>query len=108
MTIGTRSTARSTPIGASPAARTSTLPIARRRRSFSPLEIAADRCKGCGLCVDVCPKHVLTLDTEVVNPLRYHAVHLVDATACTSCALCARICPDAIFTVYARSRGDAA
>ena len=25
---------------------------------FEPLDIATDRCKGCELCVDVCPKHV--------------------------------------------------
>lgn len=72
---------------------------------FSPLDIAADRCKGCGLCVDVCPKGVLALDVEVVNPLGHHPVRLIDAAACTSCALCARICPDAIFTVYARPKG---
>lgn len=72
---------------------------------FSPLDIAADRCKGCGLCVDVCPKGVLALDVEVVNPLGYHPARLIDAAACTSCALCARICPDAIFTVYARPKG---
>ena len=76
--------------------------------SFSPLDIAADRCKGCGLCVDVCPKHVLALDPVVVNPLGYHPVRLTDDAACTSCALCARICPDAIFEVYARPKGDVA
>jgi 2-oxoglutarate ferredoxin oxidoreductase subunit delta len=76
--------------------------------SFRPLEIAADRCKGCGLCVDICPKHVLALDAVVVNPLGYHPVRLTDAAACTSCALCARICPDVIFEVYARPKGGAA
>jgi 2-oxoglutarate ferredoxin oxidoreductase subunit delta len=72
---------------------------------FMPLEIAVDRCKGCGLCVDVCPKHVLALDPGVVNPLGYHPVRLTDAAACTSCALCARICPDAVYTVFARPKG---
>ena len=72
--------------------------------SFEPLEIAEDHCKGCGLCVDVCPKHVLELDVTVVNGLGYHPVRLTDAAPCTSCALCARICPDAVFTVYARPR----
>jgi 2-oxoglutarate ferredoxin oxidoreductase subunit delta len=72
---------------------------------FMPLEIAADRCKGCGLCVDVCPKHVLALDQTVVNPLGYHPVRLTDAAACTSCALCARICPDAVYSVFARPKG---
>ena len=72
--------------------------------AFEPLDVAADRCKGCALCVAVCPKHVLALDLAAVNGLGYHAVHLTDAGACTSCALCARICPDAVFTVYARPR----
>ena len=75
---------------------------------FEPLDIADDHCKGCGLCVDACPKHVLALDPIVVNPLGYHPVRLMDAGACTSCALCARICPDAIFTVRVRPRGGVA
>ncbi len=72
---------------------------------FEPLDIAADHCKGCGLCVAVCPQHVLELDHVAVNPLGYHPVRLTDAASCTSCALCARICPDAVFTVYARPKG---
>jgi 2-oxoglutarate ferredoxin oxidoreductase subunit delta len=71
---------------------------------FEPLGIAADRCKGCELCVGVCPKGVLELDTTIVNGLGHHPIHLADAAACTSCALCARICPDAVFTIYARPR----
>jgi 2-oxoglutarate ferredoxin oxidoreductase subunit delta len=78
--------------------------IATIERSFQPVSIAADRCKGCSLCVPACPKHVLALDEVVVNPLGYHPVRLTDATACTSCALCARICPDSVFTVYARPK----
>ena len=75
-------------------------------RPFEPLDIATDRCKGCRLCVVVCPKHVLELDDGIVNALGYHPVYLTDADACTSCALCARICPDAIFTVYARPKAE--
>ena len=72
--------------------------------TFEPLDIAIDRCKGCGLCVAVCPKNVLVLDVAIVNGLGYHPVRLTDAAACTSCALCARICPDAVFAVFARPR----
>jgi 2-oxoglutarate ferredoxin oxidoreductase subunit delta len=72
--------------------------------TFLPLEIALDRCKGCELCIVVCPKGVLALDLSVVNRLGHHPVRLTDARACTSCAFCARICPDAVFTVYARPR----
>jgi 2-oxoglutarate ferredoxin oxidoreductase subunit delta len=74
------------------------------RVAFEPLDIAADRCKGCGLCVAVCPKGILELDVSVVNALGYHPVRLTDAAACTSCALCARICPDTVFAVFARQR----
>lgn len=73
--------------------------------AFQPLEIAADRCKGCALCIDVCPKHVLELDPAVINPLGYHPVRLTDAAACTSCARCARVCPDAVYTIFARPKG---
>ncbi|HET9756685.1 MAG TPA: 4Fe-4S dicluster domain-containing protein [Candidatus Limnocylindrales bacterium] len=74
------------------------------RHAFAPLEIAAERCKGCGLCVDVCPKGILALDVSTVNELGYHPIRLTDAAACTSCALCARICPDTVFAVFARPR----
>ena len=73
---------------------------------FEPLDIAVDRCKGCGLCVAVCPRKVLELDTLIVNALGYHPVGLTDSAACTSCALCARVCPDAVFAVYARPRSS--
>ena len=72
--------------------------------TFQPLDIATDRCKGCELCVHICPKHCLVLDDTIVNALGYHPVRLSDAAACTSCALCARICPDAVFAVYARPK----
>lgn len=68
---------------------------------FVPLEISAERCKGCELCVTACPQHVLELDTAVVNILGYHPVRLTDAAGCTSCVFCARVCPDGVFTVYA-------
>lgn len=72
--------------------------------AFEPLAIERDRCKGCGLCVDVCPKHCLELDESVVNALGHHPVELTEADACTSCAICARACPDVAFTVYAKAR----
>ena len=71
---------------------------------FAPVVIAQKRCKGCRLCIDACPKHVLELDRDAVNALGHHPVRLLDAAACTSCALCARVCPDAVLTIYARAK----
>jgi 2-oxoglutarate ferredoxin oxidoreductase subunit delta len=72
--------------------------------AFTPLLIAAERCKGCELCVLACPRDCLALDLSVVNALGHHPVTLTDASLCTSCAFCARVCPDAVFTVFAAPR----
>lgn len=61
--------------------------------------IETDRCKGCALCVSVCPQHVLRLG-EGYNARGYHPVELDEsAGSCTGCAICAVMCPDVVFTV---------
>ena len=79
-------------------------PETDQQTAFRPLDIAADRCKGCSLCIDACPEHVLSLDESVVNPRGDHPISVSDPAACTSCARCAKVCPDTVFTVYARPR----
>jgi 2-oxoglutarate ferredoxin oxidoreductase subunit delta len=76
-----------------------------RTLSFRPVLVATERCKGCGLCIDVCAPCALALETSRVNALGHHPVELVDPDACTSCAKCARMCPDAALTIFARPRG---
>ena len=73
-------------------------------QASDPIDIATERCKGCGLCVDACPHHVLELDESVVNGLGYHPAKLTDPAGCTSCVLCARVCPDVVFTIYAPAK----
>ena len=71
---------------------------------FRPVLVAAELCKGCGLCVDACPPGVLELDERFVNAMGHHVARLVDADGCTSCAKCARVCPDAALTILLRPR----
>jgi 2-oxoglutarate ferredoxin oxidoreductase subunit delta len=72
--------------------------------AFRPVLVSTERCKGCGLCVDVCQPHVLELDVGAVNAMGHHPVRLTDPAGCTSCAKCARVCPDAVLTILARPR----
>jgi 2-oxoglutarate ferredoxin oxidoreductase subunit delta len=56
-------------------------------------------CKGCELCVDACPQHVLQLSPDRINTKGYHpAEQFTDG--CTGCAICAVMCPEAAITVY--------
>jgi 2-oxoglutarate ferredoxin oxidoreductase subunit delta len=64
-------------------------------------EIDTKRCKGCGLCVEVCPRHCLSLD-ERLNAIGYHPARLHDPAQCTSCALCAQMCPEVGIVVNKR------
>jgi 2-oxoglutarate ferredoxin oxidoreductase subunit delta len=66
--------------------------------------IDEDRCKGCSLCVSVCPKHILQLADGRFNAKGYRPVEVTDPEACTGCAMCAIMCPDVVFTVYRRRR----
>lgn len=62
--------------------------------------IDENRCKGCGLCVSVCPVHILRLSEDRFNVRGYRPVEVTDPEACIGCAMCATICPDVVFTVY--------
>ncbi|MGD9580577.1 MAG: indolepyruvate ferredoxin oxidoreductase subunit alpha [Vampirovibrionia bacterium] len=63
--------------------------------------IDPETCKGCYLCIDVCPKDMI-IEGEMINHNGYHpAVFRTDKDDCIGCALCATRCPDiAIKEVY--------
>ncbi|MBN2543180.1 4Fe-4S binding protein [bacterium] len=56
-------------------------------------------CKGCGFCVEFCPKDALELSTEF-NTKSYHPPRLVRPEACTKCRLCELYCPE--FAIFVR------
>lgn len=57
------------------------------------IAINVDWCKGCHICVDVCPRHVLEVNVNTF--LRsFHPVRVARANDCTACRQCELLCPD--------------
>ncbi len=57
-----------------------------------------DRCKGCGLCVTVCPKNVLEISDQV-NTKGYFPAYQARPKDCIFCITCCRMCPDVAINI---------
>ena len=68
-------------------------------KSKGRVEVIANRCKACGLCVQFCPKHCLE-PGEGLNPLGYVPMRFRDDSGCTGCGNCALMCPDMALKVW--------
>lgn len=58
------------------------------------MTVIPDRCKGCGLCATVCPKKIISIQTERRNKKGYFTAVCTDDEKCVCCTSCALICPD--------------
>lgn len=74
--------------------------------------IDRERCKGCGLCINVCPKKNIEisdqLNTKGYYPARFQEEDIKDSETaeCTGCAQCAITCPDVAIEVYRQSKDE--
>ncbi len=59
--------------------------------------ILEERCKGCGYCINFCPKNVLEV-SDKFNKKGYHPPHAALPHECVNCHYCEIICPE--FAIY--------
>lgn len=65
---------------------------------MAKIVIHEDVCKGCGLCVRICPKEVIKIGDHL-NVKGFHPSVYV-GEGCVACKSCALTCPDAAIEVY--------
>ncbi len=56
------------------------------------IDINESWCKGCEICVEVCPRNVLEMHDFVAK--------VKDLDNCTGCMLCEQLCPDFAIVVH--------
>lgn len=63
--------------------------------------IVIDRelCKGCGYCINTCPKGSITIEKKF-NSIGCFPAHFAHPEKCTGCAMCARMCPEIAIEVW--------
>ncbi len=61
------------------------------------VHIIEDRCKGCGYCIEFCPKHILAFSPRF-NKKGYHPPEVLQPDGCVNCHYCEIICPE--FAIY--------
>lgn len=64
------------------------------------IEIDAVLCKGCELCINFCPKGLIS-QSKKLNASGYYPASFNNTDGgCTGCAICALVCPEVAIGVY--------
>jgi NAD-dependent dihydropyrimidine dehydrogenase PreA subunit len=57
------------------------------------IDVDQNLCKGCGVCVNACPRHCLVIG-KVINEIGYPAMEFMKEATCSACGLCFYVCPE--------------
>ena len=60
---------------------------------MAKVKLDVSRCKGCFLCVSVCPKKVLIPSTELGSK-GFEMAQIDNTKECIGCGACYKMCPD--------------
>lgn len=73
--------------------------LSKKLKKMAKIIINKDKCKACFLCIEFCPKKILTVDKDL-NKLGYNSVNMDSKGECSGCCICAIMCPDCCIEVY--------
>lgn len=79
------------------------LDAARINETRGEVTIVVERCKGCGFCVEYCPRKILVL-SHSFNRKGYHPPAVGKPGACLNCTLCEMLCPE--FAIFSHAAPD--
>jgi 2-oxoglutarate ferredoxin oxidoreductase subunit delta len=74
------------------------------KKTKGNIVIDSERCKGCLLCIEVCPNVRIEVDKALnkkgYSPARFKETAKENEKGCTGCAQCATVCPEVAIEVY--------
>jgi 2-oxoglutarate ferredoxin oxidoreductase subunit delta len=70
----------------------------RKKKKGSSIHINQKWCKGCYICLEVCPKKVFEKSKEV-SEKGFNPVFVAQPEQCTACLQCEMLCPDLALSV---------
>jgi 2-oxoglutarate ferredoxin oxidoreductase subunit delta len=74
------------------------------KKSKGKIVIDTERCKGCHLCIEVCPNSNIEVgdspNKKGYMPARFMETVKENQKGCSGCAQCATVCPEVCIEVY--------
>lgn len=78
--------------------------IMAKKAKRCKITIDRELCKGCTMCISLCPKNLITTSSKLNRkgyfPAEYMEMEEKENHACTGCTICAIVCPDVAIEVY--------
>ncbi|MFH1548030.1 MAG: 4Fe-4S binding protein [Candidatus Omnitrophota bacterium] len=72
--------------------------ISQKEVSYG-IQIKEEKCKGCQICINFCPRGVLGISKKI-NKKGFYTVEVIHKEKCSGCGICFLVCPDVAIEIY--------
>jgi len=80
-------------------------PGQRNKKGTLLIEINSNLCKGCDICIELCPTDVFK-KSEKLNRMGYYLPVVANMKNCTGCRLCDLMCPEMAIVITEGQKTD--